>query len=171
MPFRRRQGSAKRPIVSNKEIVDSVSLIVPAGTTTSIDVATSVNDYSGGVGTCPLGSSILGFYVESSFSTVGGIGRLDWLLCKRNAGLAAVNFPTPGASGGDVRRKYVFHESKGLVQGETTVGAGGQTSRNRDFLRIPRSFRRMGENDAWTIRVGSSEAYNFCLKVIYKWYQ
>ena len=167
--FRQAQTS-KRPIVSNKEIVDSVVFIVAAGVTTDIDLATAVNDYVGAVGTCPLGASILGFYLETSTNNVDNIvGRTDWLLVKRDSGLATTNFSVPGASGGNVRRKSIFHESKGIGQGSATT-AGGQSTRMREFIKIPRKFRRMGENDAWTIRVGSSENYSFCLKCIYKWY-
>ncbi len=161
---------SKRPIVSNKEIVDSVVFIVAGGVTTDIDIATAINDYTGTVGTVPLGSSILGFYLETSTNNVDNIvGRTDWFLVKRDNGLATTNYPTPGATGGNIRRKFIFHESKGIGQGTATTG-GGQSTRMREFIKIPRKFRRMGENDAWTIRVGSSENYSFCLKCIYKWY-
>jgi len=167
----RQRGQGKRPIVSNKEIVDGVFFIVVGGVTTDIDIATSVNDYTGTVGTCPQGSSILGFYLEISTSNVDNIvGRTDWYLCKRNGNLAVANFPTPGATGGTLNRKYIFHEEKGIGQGVPTTG-GGQTFRTKQFLGIPKSKRRMGEADRWTIRVGSSENYSFCMKCIYKWYQ
>jgi len=167
----RRQGMAKRPIVSNKEIVDSVVFIVAGGVTTDIDLATAVNDYTGTVGTVPLGTSILGFYLEISTNNVDNIvGRTDWFLCKRNGGAGFASFPTPGATGGHVNRKFIFHEEKGIGQGAPTTG-GGQSFRTKQFIAIPRSKRRMGELDAWSLRVGSSENYSFCLKCIYKWYQ
>ncbi len=168
--------SAKRPIVSNKEIVDSVVFIVAGGVTTDIDVATSVNNYLGSVGTMPLGSTLLGFYLEISTNNVDNIvGRTDWFLCKRNGNEPAVNFPVPGASGGHPLRKYIFHEEKGIHQANTFDNgaantAGGQSFRTKQFLAIPKSRRRMGEDDRWTIRVGSSENYSFCMKCIYKWY-
>lgn len=146
--------------------------IVTAGVTTDINIAVAVNDYGGTVGTCPLGCTILGFYLETSMSNNDSIiGRSDWLLCKRDNGLAATNFPVPGASGGANRRKFVFHESKGIFQGEAISTLGGQTACTREFIKIPKKFRRMGEGDAWTIRVGSSTDYTHCLKCIYKWYQ
>lgn len=167
---RRFRQQGKRPIVSNKEIVDSVVFIVAGGVTTDIDIATVVNDYVGTVGTCPLGASLMGFYLEISTNNVDNIvGRTDWFLCKRDNGLATTNYPTPGATGGNIRRKWIFHEEKGIGQGTATTG-GGQSFRTKQFIGIPRSKRRMGENDAWTIRVGSSENYSFCLKCIYKWY-
>jgi len=161
---------AKRPIVSNKEIVDSVSLLVPAGVTTDIDILTTVNNYVGTVGTVPLGAMVLGFYIETSTSaTATATTQVDWFLVKRNAALGFGNFPAPGATGGNVRRKFIFHESKGLAQGISAT-TGGQTNRMREFIKIPKGFRRCGDVDTWSIRVTSASVYNFCLKVIYKWY-
>ncbi len=139
--------------------------------TTDIDIATAVNDYTGTVGTCPLGTSILGFYLETS--TQNGdtiVNRMDWMLIKRLHGLAVSFFAVPGSTGGSQRRSEIFHESKGIGQGAGSA-VGGQTSRMREFIKIPRKFRRMGENDVWTIRAGGSTTYSFCLKCIYKWYQ
>ncbi len=170
MPRFRGGQSAKRPIVSNKEIIDSVVFIVAAGVTTDIDIASATNDYTGTVGTVPLGASVLGFYLETSTNNVDDIvGRTDWFLTKRDGGLAISNWPTPGATGGTLRRKFIFHESKGIGVGAPTT-AGGQSTRMREFIAIPKKFRRFGEADVWTIRVGSSENYSFCLKCIYKWY-
>ncbi len=171
IPFNRSyRASAKRPILSNKEILDTTVLIVAGGVTTDVDLATATNNYTGTVGTCPLGSTIIGFYLEVSSNNVDNIiGRTDWYLCKRNAGDAFTNFPTPANTGGDVRRKYIFHEEKGIFPGAPTT-AGGQSFRTKQFIRIPRGARRMGESDRWSIRVGSSENYSFCLKCIYKWY-
>lgn len=171
MPRYRRFQTSKRPINSNKEIVDAVFFIVAGGVTTDIDIATAVNDYTGTVGTVPTGATVNGFYLETSTSNVDNIvGRTDWYICKRNSGLATSFFPVPGATGGNDRRKFIFHESKGIGQGTATTG-GGQTTRMREFIKIPRSFRRFGESDVWTIRVGSSENYSFCLKCIYKVYR
>ena len=171
MPRFRQGGQAKRPIVSNKEVVDTVVFIVAGGVTTDIDIASTVNDYVGSVGTIPHGSSILGFYLETSTSNVDNIvGRTDWYLCKRTSGVGVGSFPTPGATGGHAFRKWIFHESKGIGQGAPTT-AGGQSIRMREFIKIPKRYRRMGEGDFWTIRVGSSENYSFCMKCIYKWYQ
>lgn len=145
--------------------------IVAGGTTTDIDIASTVNSYTGTVGTVPIGASILGFYLETSINNVDNIvGRTDWFLCKRTSGTPFTSFPTPATTGGHVFRKWIFHESKGIGQGTATTG-GGQSTRMREFIKIPKRYRRMGEADDWSIRVGSSENYSFCLKCIYKWYQ
>ncbi len=175
MPFsRRRFQSGKRPIVSNKEIVDGTFLSVAAGVTTDFVIASQVNNYTGTVGDCPLGTTILGFYIESSAANIGAnvAGRVDWFLGKvQGSPVIATYFPVPGATGGDDNRRMIFHESKGLLNAAGTTGEGGTPPRSREFISIPKKFRRMGENDRWVIRIGSSEGYSACFKVIYKWYQ
>ena len=166
-----RRGQSKRPIVSNKEIVDGTFLLVTAAVTTDIDIAKTVNDYTGTVGTCPLGAKILGFYLETSYNLAQVIvGRLDWYLCKRESGRQIGGFPVPGLTGGTELRKRIYHEAKGILDGGTTSNAGGQTSKQREFIKIPRGVQRMGENDFWTMRINGSTNYSFCLKCIYKWY-
>ena len=103
------RNSGKRPIVSNKEIIDGAFLIVAGGVTTDINLAISTNDYVGTVGTCPIGTSILGFYLEISSNNVDNIvGRTDWYLYKREYGLAVSGYPTPGATGGHDHRKAIY---------------------------------------------------------------
>jgi len=38
------------------------------------------------------------------------------------------------------------------------------------FLKIPRRFQNMAEGDELVMRIQSSTDYNFCLKIIYKWF-
>ncbi len=167
----RRFQSSKRPIVSNKEILDAVTLLVPAATTTVIDVATQVNDYAGAVGTCPLGAKILGFYIEASYNLSQVIvGRADWYIAKVESGRGSGSYPTPGATGGHELRKRIYHERKGVLDGGPGSNIGGQTSKSVEFVKIPRGVQRMGEADKWIIKVGASTNYSFCLKCIYKWY-
>ncbi len=168
---RGRSNLAKRPITSNKEIVDAVAFLIVGGVTTDIVVATTVNDYTGTVGTAPIGATILGFYMETSTANSDSIiNRADWYLAKSDSGRVLTTFPVPGSTGGTSLRKAIFHESKGIGQGEAVSTLGGQTNRMREFIAIPRRFRRMGEGDVWFIRVGASTDYSFCLKCIYKWY-
>ncbi len=163
--------SSKRPIVSNKEVVDAVTLLVTAGTVTNIDIATTINDYTGGVGTCPLGAKILGFYLEISYNLSQVIvGRFDWMLLKAESGRPNSDFSAPGNVGGDELRKRVYHERKGVLDGGTTTNAGGQTAKSVEFIKIPRGVQRMGEGDRWVIRFSGSTNYSLCMKCIYKWY-
>ncbi len=164
--------SSKRPINSRKEIVDAIVVAVTGGVTTDVDILDTVNNYNGTVGTVAIGSSVLGFFLETSVSGSDSIiARGDWYICKRNGNRDISDFPVPGSTGGHLLRKFIFHESKGLLQGEQTSLLGGQTTRTREFVKIPRGYRRCGENDKWTIRVGASADYNYCLKAIYKVYE
>ncbi len=172
MPFRRFQ-SGKRPISSNKEIIDVTSLTVAAGVITDSVIATQTNNYTGTVGTMPLGSTILGFFIEASAIDVSGSDlshRIDWYLGKAPTGLGITSMPVPGSTGGNNRRNHIFHEEKGIFPSSAVVGRGIQQVRTRTFVRVPKSKRRMAEGDVWVIRSGSSGSYSVCYKVIYKWY-
>ncbi len=166
MSFRRvKRGFSLRPVRSVKEIVDGVFLAVAGGVITVVAVATAVNDYTGAVGTCPIGATIKALYVEASYSNQGTIrARIDWLLGKSPSNLPFG--PVPGATGGDPERKWIFHESKGLNPPEVNA----TPSKKSGWIRVPPKMTRMGEDDALIFRIGSSQNYNFCLKVIYKWY-
>lgn len=165
MSFRRnRRAFSLRPVRSNKEIVDGVFLNVAAGVITRIAVAQSVNDYTGAVGTCPIGSSIKAIYLEASYFGRSGGGRLDWYMGKSPGN--NLTLPVPGATGGDDNRKWVFHESKGLQ----ALNIAGSPAKKSGWLKIPGKMSRMGEDDRIELAIGSSVAYDFCLKAIYKWY-
>ena len=167
----RGRQSSKHPIVSNKEIVDTVSLLVAAGVTTDVDIATTVNDYTGTVGTMPQAAKILGFYLEISYNLSQVIvGRLDWYLCKRESNRLASSFPPAGGTGGSALRKSIFHERKGVLDGGSGTNIGGQTAKSVEFIKIPKGFQRMGELDVWMLRFQASTQYSVCVKCIYKWY-
>ena len=171
MARNRSRRSSLIPVVSNKEVVDSTVILASAGVTTDIDIATAVNGYVGTIGTCPLASSIKGFYLEISYNLAQVIvGRFDWYLGKRQMGQTAAVFPVPGVVGGSVFRKRVFHERKGILDGGSASNAGGQTSKSVEFIAIPKSFKKMSEGDIWFLRFNGSTNYSFCLKAIYKWY-
>ncbi len=164
--FRRPQSV----IVANKEIVDGVSLLVTAGVITDSIIATQVNDYIGGVGTMPLGAKIKGFYLEISYNLSQVlVGKFDWYLCKLESLRSLADFPAPGASGGHLLRKRIFHERKGVLDGGTTSNAGGQTAKSVEFIKVPKGFQRMGEGDRWAIRSSGTTNYSLCIKAIYKW--
>ena len=169
--FRQRRGSGLIPVVSNKEVIDSTVLLAAAAVTTDVDIATAVNGYIGTIGTCPLASSIKGFYLEISYNLNQNIvGAFDWYLAKRQLGQPASAYPVPGTTGGDPFRKRIFHERKGVLDGGNGSNIGGQTSKSVEFIAIPKSFKKMSENDVWFLRFRGTTNYSFCLKAIYKWY-
>ncbi len=164
-----------RPVLrSNKETVDGVFLGVTGAVITDVTLAASINDYVGTVGTCPIGSKIKGMFIEWSYNNASTLeGRMDWFVAKTPGAVTITALPVPGATGGHLNRKFVFQERKGL-QNPFNTGSGfavsSQIRGGMIFLKIPRRFQNMAEGDKLAMRIQSSTDYNFCLKVIYKWY-
>ncbi len=162
MVFRR--GNSLRPIVSNKEVVDSTLLGVAAGTTSTVAVANQINDYVGTVGTVPLGSKVSSLFLFVQVLPTAGTANVDMLVIKSPNAIAP---PTPGAVGGNIARKYVLHEEKG-IPGNSADGAYPMTFKG--VVRIPKGRQRMGEGDSIRVLVRGADIYNACVKAIYKVY-
>ncbi len=162
-----RKAFALRPVHSVKEIVDGVFLAVSAGVSTTVVACLVVNDYTGTVGTCPIGASIKSMWIHVSYALVSATpdSNFDWYLIKDPGTQLAI--PTPGATGGNVNRKWIFHESKGLAP--NADDANPQV--NQGWIKIPRKMTRMGESDRiLLVARGAASNYNLCVKIIYKWF-
>lgn len=145
--------------------MDSVNIAVAGGTTTTVLIANSVNDYIGSIGTCPIGAKIRALWIELSYQNESvSQARLDWLVIKKVAGVSTAGL-VPGATGGDILRKYIILERKGL----NPKVAGSFVAKGTGWIMIPRRYQNMAEGDQWEIKVNASDLYSFCLKVIYKW--
>jgi len=165
----RRRGSRKLAglvSISNKEIVDVVLLGVAGATVSTSTIATTVNDYVGTVGTCPLGAIIKGFELMVSYGVSTVPARFDWYLAKNVANSIGGNLPVPGASGGSSTRRFIIHEEKGLAP---PTQDGNRLTKLH--INIPKRYWRMGEADIWSLKSGSSTGgtYDVCIKAIYKW--
>ncbi len=154
-----------RPINSVKNIVDSTSFGVAAGTNQTVTVGTVVNAYAGGVSEIPIGAKVSSIYLFVQMVTDSAVGNVDFYVAKRPAGVV---LPTPGASGGVTARKYILHEEKG-IPGYQSIGASPLTFRG--VIKIPRGRQRMAEGDDITVQLRGSAVYSFCVKCIYKFYQ
>jgi len=165
MARRYSRGMALRPIISNKEIVDTTLLSVAAGVTTVTTIASTINDYVGTVGTCPLGSKISSVYLFVQLLPTATTDNVDWFCMK---GPQAIVLPVPGATGGHVARKYILHEEKG-IPGNANDGAYPLTFKG--VIRIPRGRQRMAEGDVIKVSIRGTGVHNACIKAIYKWYQ
>ncbi len=155
---------------ANKEIIDSIAFSVAGGTTTDIILVASVNDYTGVVGTCPIGAKVKAIWVELTYGAeTNTTTRFDWLLQKVPSGISLV---TPGASGGVNPRKFVFVERKGIASTlfDGTNSAGGTPPRTAGWIRIPKRFQNIAEGDSIHLRIGASSTYSVCTKIIYKWF-
>jgi len=166
--YRRGRGLALRPIVSNKEIVDSTLLGVVGGVTSVVDLVTVVNSYTGTVGTCPIGAKISSIYLFVQIISATGTANSDFYVAKANTATTAA-LPVPGATGGDLNRRWILHEEKG-IPGNAADGAAPLTFRG--VIRIPRGRQRMGEGDLVRLLLrGAVDVHNICVKAIFKWYQ
>ncbi len=159
MIMARRLGSI---IHSNKEIVDSTLLGVAAATTSTTTVASVVNDYTGTVGTVPLGAVIKSLFVFVQVIPTAATANVDWFLIKSPSGTV---LPVPGATGGNVARKFILHEEKG-IPGNASDGAYPATF--KDVIRIPKGRQRMAEGDTIKIKTRGTDIHNVCIKTIYK---
>ncbi len=159
--------SSLRPINSVKNIVDSVNLAVSAGTTTTVDLVSTVNDYTGANATVPIGAKVSSIYLfVQMISSTTGTANHDWYIIKDPSG--QLSFPVPGATGGALVRKFIMHEEKG-IPGNASDGAYPLTFKG--VIKIPRGYQRCGEDDFIRIKARSADAYNMCVKAIYKFYQ
>ncbi len=154
--------------------MDGVFLGVTGAVITDVTLALAVNDYGGTVGTMPIGSKVKAMFIEWSYNNASTLeGRMDLYVAKQPASVGIGTFPIPGATGGQVNRKYIFLERKGL-QNPFNTGSGfavsSQIRGGYTLLRIPRRYQNMAEGDAIILRIQGSTDYNFCLKVIYKWF-
>lgn len=160
------------PVVSVKNILDLTATGVSAGVTTDLVIAKGVNAYTGGAGEVPIGGQVKNIYISYSYNFAQGFPtRMDMYVVAKPAGLGVGTLPVPGNTTGDAARRFIFLEIKGL--GSASSDAFGQDSQIRGFsgwLKIPKRFRRMGEDSQLLMRFGSASDYNICVKVIYKFF-
>ncbi len=152
-----------RPTINTrKEIVDSTLLGVAAAQNSVVDVAQVVNDYTGTVGTVEVGTKISWIYLFVQIISATGTANVDFYVIKFPAG---TTLPTPGATGGNVARKYILHEEKG-IPGNAADGAYPLTFKG--VIKIPRGRQRMAEGDQISVVLRGTDIYNACVKCIYK---
>ncbi len=153
-----------RPINSNKEIVDSTLLAVAAATQSVTSVLATVNDYTGVVGTCPLGAKVTSIFLFVQVLPTTGTANTDMAVLKSPNALIV---PVAGAIGGTTMRKYVLHEEKG-IPGNAADGAYPMTFKG--VIRIPKGRQRMAEGDSIRVLTRGTDIHNACIKAIFKWY-
>ncbi len=151
-----------RPIIhTRKEIVDTTLLGVAAATISTVVVATVVNDYTGGVGDVETGSKIKWIYLFIQCLATAGTANVDFYVSKNPPATTAV----PGATGGDLFRKYILHEEKG-IPGNAADGAYPLTFKG--VVKIPKGRQRMAEGDKILVVIRGTDIHNACVKCIYK---
>ncbi len=163
--LRHHRGNNLRPINSVKNIVDSTVIGATSATISTVLIGGTVNAYAGAVTDIPIGAKVNSVYLFIQAFNTDTIGNIDWYFIRRPSG--TVN-PVPGATGGNVARKFIMHEEKGLPG---TLSAGSPPLTFRGVIRIPRGRQRFAEGDVMQVVARSSQDYSFCLKAIYKFYQ
>ncbi len=156
-----------RPINSVKNIVDGTFLTVAAATVTTVQLATAVNTYAGGVADVPIGAKVSSIYLFLQIQQQAVNSNVDWYIFK-NPGNTIAAPAVPGATGGSPMRKWILHEEKGIPG---PVNNGSPPLTFRGVIRIPKGKQRWGEDDRLTIRMRGAAAYDACVKCIYKFYQ
>jgi len=151
-----------------KEIVDGTFIGVGGAITTSQTLAVAVNNYTGGVGDCPIGCKLFGMdlFLQCSPDSVTQ-GLTDMYVAKIPGGITTSSMPIPGATGGNENRKYILHEQKGIPGGQV---AGALPTQWHMRVRIPKGRQRMAENDKVIVRFRNTNTYNACVKAVFKWY-
>ncbi len=125
-------------------------------------------------------ASVRSFFFSCFFYTEGGevaseVPLVDWYVIKdpgsnMSGTFDANNLPTPGASGTNENKRYIFHTEKGL-SGGGDASLAGVPMVFKGVIRIPRGFQTMRINDKITICARANFATKFCAQAIYKWYQ
>lgn len=169
MVYRRSSRAALRlrPVTSNKEVLDTTLLAVSGGTNTVVELANGVQNYTGVQFECPVGARISSIYLFVQVNSNFQAANVDWYFAKRRGGQdRALEFPTPGATGGSSVRNQIYHEEKGIP------GDSSDTTplTFRGVLRIPKRYQRMREQDGLFLKIRGSLDYNVCVKCIYKWF-
>ncbi len=167
MMARFRRSSNLRPINSVKNIVDGVFLGVAAAAVTPIDIAVAINTYAGATTTVPIGAKVSSIYLFIQIISTTGTANADWFIAKANTA-TTLAMPVPGATGGDLNRRFILHEEKG-IPGNASDGAYPLTFKG--VIKLPKGRQRFGEGDFLRIFARSADIHNICVKAIYKFYQ
>ncbi len=160
MPFHRR---GMRPVIhTRKEIIDSTLLGVAAATTSTVVLATAVNDYVGTVGTVEVGSLVSSMFLFVQIIPTASTENVDWYIAKIPANVV---LPIPGATGGTPGRRFILHEEKG-IPGNSADGAYPATFKG--VIKVPKGRQRFAEDDVIQLRLRGVGIHNICVKSIYK---
>jgi len=163
--MRFRRSSGLRPVNSYKAIIDATLLSVAAGVTSTIVLATAVDDYTGSSSTVPTGCKIHSIYLFVQILPSLLSSNVDWYVAKAPD---SITTSPVGATGGTPFRKYILHEEKG-IPGSASSGAYPLTFKG--VIRIPKGRQRMAEGDDIFIKLTGADIHNICLKCIYKFYR
>ncbi len=132
---------------------------------TTVNLAICVENPTGLVTDADVGSKIMSMYYFIQIQPQAVASNVDLYIHQSPSN--SLTMPTPGATGGNINRKWILHEEKG-VPGAANNGSPPLTFRG--VVRIPKGRQRQGEADRIILRMTSATAYDACVKCIYKVY-
>ncbi len=167
------------PIISTKNVQET-SGILPATTDTILTQIAEAEDAPtlAVANSVARGSTINGIFLSIFFYTEGGevaneVPLVDWYIIKNQGGnmttFSATGFPTPGASGTNDNKRFIFHTEKGL-SGGGNASLAGVPMVFKGVIAIPKGYRKMNANDRIEVAARANFATKFCIQAIYKWY-
>ncbi len=180
MIMARFRQSYRRPINSNKNIVDSSGIIAAVtNTIAQTTVATVDNPVIANVSEVQTGSTISSIFYSVYVISEGGevaneVPLVDfyWIKSPGNvwSTFSGANLPTPGAVGSHTNKRHVLHNEKGL-SGGGDASLAGVPMVFKGVIKIPRGRMRMGKEDRILVAMRTNFAAKFCIQSIYKYYQ
>ncbi len=171
MVFRRRGYNSIRPVDSQKNIVQTVSIVSAAATNQFTAISTIDAAVLATTNSVTRGARVNTLYFEVWMygNAVAGVNSpITWAIVKSPGG--SVANPQPSAAGSDKDKKWIMAMGKGLV-GASGNGQPGYLIRG--WFSIPRKWRRFDSTDEIRLLVENNTAndLNLCILCIYKWYK
>ncbi len=145
--------------------MDGTFIGLAAGVQTVVNLAICVENPTGLTTDADVGSKIMSMYYFIQIQPQAAQGNVDFYIHQSPSN--SLTMPVPGTTGGNINRKWILHEEKGLP-GVFNNGAPPLTFRG--VIRIPRGRQRQGEADRIILRTVCSTAHDMCVKCIYKVY-
>ncbi len=169
MPYRRRMDS-RRPINSNKNIVQTVNLLA-TGSTTDFAIADTVDaPVLANQSEVVTGATINQIYLEIWIygnTSAGTNSPIEWYVAKNPGNNLTIG--SAAVLGTNDNKKWTYAVGKGLV-GSSANGQPGYVIRG--WFSVPKKMRRMGHDDRmqFTLTNSTGANINVCFLSIYKWY-
>ncbi len=171
---------ALHPIISTKNVVDQSTIIAATTNTVLTTIVDTVDAPTlAATGSVERGSKVHGIYLSLFIYAEGGevaneVPLADWYIIKDQGGnmgstFSATALPTPGATGSNDNKRFVFHEEKGLAGGGDASLAGVPMV-FKGVIGVPRGYQKCNSGDRIKVCVRTNFASKLCFKAIYKWY-
>ncbi len=169
MPYSRKR-TYLRPVKSEKHETTWSNLAENASTVKSVVLIKATAGEPSASNEVETGSTVHSIYLEFNLNGVDNSGSAQvfhWLIMKNPQGV--YGSVDPAIYDADTKK---FNLKRGMeMLPEIPLGSGGTVQTKRIFVvRIPRGYKRFGENDKLTLfyKSTSSSSINFCGIAIYK---